>query len=209
MGVELATLGGFLLVVLALELTPGPNMSYLALLSLEKGRRAGLAAAAGVAVGLLVLGLIAGYGLGTTIIETRWLYETVRWAGVAFLVWLAWDSYRESRQPAARGDSAATLGGYFARGLANNLLNPKAALFYVTVLPSFVVADRPAGLQTLVLTLVYVAVATAIHLGVVLAASLLQPLLGSGRWRAGLGVVFALLLLAIAAWLAVATQRVW
>lgn len=205
----LETLLPFALTSLAIELTPGPNMGYLTVLSLDRGRSAGLAAVAGVALGLLILGLLAGFGLGGIISETRWLYETLRWGGVAYLVWLAWDGYRESRQPLEVVEGTAGLWNYFRRGLLTNLLNPKAFVFYIAVMPNFVVAGQLRGPQALVLTLVYVTVATAVHLGIVLLASTLQPLLASDRIRRITGIVFALLLVGIAVWLAVSTHRQW
>lgn len=205
----LETLLPFALTSLAIELTPGPNMGYLAVLSLDRGRTAGLAAVAGVALGLLLLGLAAGFGLGSLISETRWLYETLRWGGVAYLLWLAWDSYREAQKPLDSAGGDKDLLGYFGRGLATNLLNPKAAVFYIAAMPNFVVAGAPAGPQSLVLTLVYVAVATLVHLGIVLLASTLQPLLASDKVRSRTGVAFGVLLAGIAIWLAVTTHRVW
>jgi threonine/homoserine/homoserine lactone efflux protein len=205
----LETLLPFALTSLAIELTPGPNMGYLAVLSLDRGRSAGLAAVAGVALGLLLLGLAAGFGLGSLISETRWLYETLRWGGVAYLVWLAWDSYREAQKPLEADGGAKDLPGYFGRGLVTNLLNPKAAVFYIAVMPNFIVADAPAGPQSLVLTLIYAAVATLVHLGIVLLASTLQPLLASDKLRSRAGIGFGLLLVGIAIWLAITTNRSW
>jgi threonine/homoserine/homoserine lactone efflux protein len=199
----------FILTSFAIELTPGPNMGYLAVLTLDRGRPAGLAAAAGVATGLLILGLLAGFGLGSVISETRWLYEAIRWGGVAYLIWLAWDSYRESRQPLSGEEDARSLTGYFGRGLVSNLLNPKAAVFYIAVLPNFITTGTPAAPQALVLTLTYVAVATIVHMGIVLLASMLKPLLASDRVRRVTGIVFALLLVLIAVWLAITTHRSW
>lgn len=201
------TVLAFALTSLIIELTPGPNMAWLALLSVERGRVAGLAAVAGVALGLLLLGLAAGFGLGTLIAENGWLYETLRWGGVAFLLYLAWDSYRASRQPLERGDTGERVAVYFRRGLVTNLLNPKAALFYVTVMPNFIDAVRPAWGQSLLLTSVYVAVATAVHAAIALSGSLLQPVFATDRARRALGIAGALLLAAIAVWLAVMTHR--
>jgi len=205
----LETLLPFILTSFAIELTPGPNMGYLAVLSLDRGRIAGFAAAAGVALGLLGLGLVAGLGFGALISETRWLYEALRWGGVAYLVWLGWDSYRDTQKPLEPEDVQKNLAGYFGRGLASNLLNPKAAVFYIAVLPNFVSGTAPAIPQLLSLTLVYVAVATIIHLGIVLLASTLQPVLSSDRIRSRAGIVFGVTLVLIAIWLAVTTHRTW
>lgn len=205
----LETILPFVLTSFVIELTPGPNMGYLAVLSIDRGRNAGLAAVAGVALGLLLLGLAAGFGLGSLISETRWLYETLRWGGVAYLVWLAWDSYREAQKPLEADGGQQNLLGYFSRGLITNMLNPKAAVFYIAVMPNFIAAGAPAGPQSLVLTLVYVAVATLVHLGIVLLASTLQPLLASDKIRGRAGIAFGLVLLAIAIWLAISTHRAW
>lgn len=199
----------FVLTSFAIELTPGPNMAYLAVLSVDRGRTAGLAAVAGVALGLLVLGLLAGFGLGSIVSETRWLYETLRWGGVAYLVWLAWDSYRDAQRPLDESPEGERFLGFFRRGLVTNLLNPKAAMFYVTVLPNFVTDAAPKAQQSLVLTLAYVAVATVVHAGIAVAGGSLQPLLTSSRWRGRLGIAFALVLVAVAVWLAATTHRAW
>ena len=197
----------FALASLVIELTPGPNMAWLALLSLERGRIAGLVAVAGVTLGLLLLGLAAGFGLGALVADNRWLYETLRWSGVAFLLYLAWDSYAQSRKPIERRDTDDRLIVYFRRGLVSNLLNPKAALFYVTVLPNFIDVARPSLWQSLSLTVVYVAVATAVHAAIALAGSLLQPLFSTDRARRALGLAAGVLLVAIAIWMALATRR--
>jgi threonine/homoserine/homoserine lactone efflux protein len=199
----------FIITSLLIELTPGPNMAYLAVLSVDRGRVAGLAAVAGVALGLLVLGLVAGLGGATLISETRWLYETIRWGGVLFLLWLAWDSYREAQEPIAAQAAAQRLGAYFLRGLITNLLNPKAAMFYVAVMPNFVSVARPALPQAMTLTLTYAAVATIVHAVIVVLGGALQPLFSSPRWRRRLGIGFGLLLVAVAVWLAFTTHRVW
>lgn len=199
----------FILTSFAIELTPGPNMAYLAVLSVDRGRIAGFAAVGGVALGLLVLGLLAGFGAETVISGNRWLYETLRWGGVAFLVWLGWDCYREAQKPIDASATAQRLGGYFLRGLATNLLNPKAAVFYVAVMPNFISDSEPSPPQALVLTLTYVAVATLIHGGIVALGGTLQPLLSSDRWRSRLGIVFGLLIVGVAIWLAATTRRVW
>ena len=131
----------------------------------------------------------------------------MRWSGVAFLLYLAWDSYAQSRKPIERRDTDDRLIVYFRRGLVSNLLNPKAALFYVTVLPNFIDVARPSLWQSLSLTVVYVAVATAVHAAIALAGSLLQPLFSTDRARRALGLAAGVLLVAIARWMALATRR--
>lgn len=117
------TLLAFILTCLVIELTPGPNMAYLAVLGVSIGRRAGFAATLGIALGLLIVGLAAALGLAVVIANSRLLYEALRWAGALYLFWLAWEAWRrEDTLPdtAAAGDSK-----YFLRGLVTNLLNPR------------------------------------------------------------------------------------
>ncbi|MGL4558944.1 MAG: LysE family translocator, partial [Afipia sp.] len=171
-----ASLLAFALTCFVIELTPGPNMAYLAALSLSQGVRAGIAAVAGIALGLSVYGVAASLGLSAVIENSTFLYEALRWGGVAYLLWLAWDAWAAEREVAPE----AVEGGIspwtaFQRGLITNLLNPKAAVFYVAVLPDFVQVGRGSvAAQTLMLSAIYVGIATAIHLIIVLLASRLQ-----------------------------------
>lgn len=202
-----SVLFSYILTCIAIELTPGPNMAYLAVLSAERGRLAGLFAVSGVALGLALLGGLAAFGVGEFIIGQPMLYEGLRWAGVAYLVYLAYDAWADARRPVERLDPTQLGWRSFRRGLVNNLLNPKAALFYITVMPNFLVAGQPALGQTVLLGAIYVAVATAIHAGVVLLAGSLQPLLTQAASRRLMGAVFAALLLGVAIWVALTTGR--
>lgn len=202
-----SVLFSYLLTCIAIELTPGPNMAYLAVLSAERGRLAGLSAVLGVALGLTLLGGLATLGVGELVMAHAVLYETLRWAGVIYLLYLAYDAWSDARRP-LEALQAADLGWRsFWRGLINNLLNPKAALFYVTVLPNFIDPARPPLGQSVLLGAIYVLVATAIHALVVLLAGSVQPLLTGTRSRRFMGLVFAALLVAVAAWIAVSTAR--
>jgi threonine/homoserine/homoserine lactone efflux protein len=201
----LATLGAFFLTSLAIEITPGPNMAYLALVGVSRGRAAGLMAVAGVALGLLLLGAVVGVGLGSLILENRLIYQTLRWGGAIYLVWLAWDAWREGREDLSERPMAETAWVFFRRGLITNLLNPKAALFYVAVMPSFIAAGQPIMGQTVTLVLIYVAAATLIHAGIVLASSTLEPLFRRPALRKWAALVSAVTLVAVAIWLLVKT----
>jgi threonine/homoserine/homoserine lactone efflux protein len=100
---------------------------------------------------------------------------------------------------------AETAWVFFRRGLITNLLNPKAALFYVAVMPSFIVAGQPIMGQTVTLVLIYVAAATLIHAGIVLASSTLEPLFRRPALRKRAALVSAATLVAVAIWLLVKT----
>jgi threonine/homoserine/homoserine lactone efflux protein len=200
----------FLLTATVIEITPGPNMAYLAALSLSQGRRAGIAAVVGIAIGLSVYGVAAALGLGAIIDSSRFLYETLRWAGVAYLLWLAWDAWTAEREVASKSAPNPDVPPWpaFRRGLITNLLNPKAAVFYIAVLPEFVQIGRGAiAAQTLMLSAIYVAVATTIHLSIVLLAARLQTAIETPDSRRTIRRVLAMLLAVIAIWFAVSTER--
>jgi threonine/homoserine/homoserine lactone efflux protein len=199
----------FVLTCFIIEITPGPNMAYLAALSLSQGTRAGLAAVAGIALGLAIYGVAASLGLSAIIDNSAFLYETLRWGGVAYLLWLAWEAWAAEHEISPETvDGRINPWTAFRRGLITNLLNPKAAVFYVAVLPDFIQIGKSAvTTQTLTLSAIYVSIATAIHLAIVLLASRLQRLIATPEQRRTVRRVLAVLLAAIAVWFAFSTSR--
>jgi threonine/homoserine/homoserine lactone efflux protein len=207
--VALQTLLGFALTCLVIELTPGPNMAYLAVLSARRGRRAGFAATIGVALGLLIVGFAAALGLTALIAGSRPLYEALRWAGVLYLFWLAWEGWRPEAETSPGYVAASPADSrFFLRGLVTNLLNPKAGLFYIAILPTFVDETRPIVGQTVTLSAVYVAVATIVHSTIVLLADAARPWLEDSRRSTIARRALALLLVGIAIWLFIGTRYV-
>lgn len=199
------TLLSFALASTIIELTPGPNMTYLALVSASEGRRVGFTTVAGVALGLAVIGFAAAFGVAELISASPLAYEILRWAGVAFVLYLAWDGWRGGGDVVA---SDARVGGrYFLRGLVTNLLNPKAAMFYVAVLPTFIDSAGALLAQTVTLTVVYVLVATLIHAGIVVLAGALEPLLNDPRRERIARRALSALLALVAVWFGWTTAR--
>lgn len=197
--VDPQTLAGFVLTSFLIELTPGPNMAYLALIAATEGRKPGFAAVAGVALGLGVLGLAAALGLATLIAQAPVVYQAMRWAGVLYLLWLAWDALQDRPAASEFARAGDPLWLYFRRGLVTNLLNPKAALFYVTVLPGFLAP--PAGITDVItLSAAYVAVATLIHAGLVAAAGAAYGWLSDKTREKRVRRLMALGLVGVALW---------
>ncbi|MFC1400973.1 MULTISPECIES: LysE family translocator [Streptacidiphilus] len=160
-------------VALGMVLTPGPNMMYLVSRSITQGRRAGAVSLAGVAVGFLLYLCAANLGLSLVFLAVPGLYLAVKLAGAGYLAWLAWKALRPggvsvfTPQPLAP-DSPRRL---FSMGLLTNLLNPKIAVMYLSLIPQFI--DVRAGdvlLQGFVLGSVQIAVSLAVNLAIVLAA---------------------------------------
>lgn len=198
-------LAGFAFAATLMEITPGPNMGYLAIVALTDGRRAGYAAVAGVALGLTLVGLAAALGLGAAVAASPWLYQALRWGGVGYLLWLAWQGWRGADEAPEHAAHGSSLGRFFGRGLVTNLLNPKAFAFFLTMMPGFIDRAAPVAPQAVVLSLIYVAIATAVHLLIVTAADASGRLLANDRRQQAIRRVLALMLVGVAIWLAVKT----
>jgi len=173
MGIAPSAALGIAAVALGLVLTPGPNMMYLVSRSITQGRRAGLISLLGVAAGFLVYLTATSLGLTAAFTAVPALYLVVRLTGALYLGWLAWQALRPGGSSvfapkALPVDSSRRL---FSMGLLTNLLNPKIAVLYLSLLPQFI---RPAAghvlVQGLLLGCVQVAVALTGNFVIVLAA---------------------------------------
>ena len=142
----------FTLTVFVLNATPGVDMLYTVSRTLTGGWRAGVAATLGVCAGCIVHTLAAAFGLAALMAVSAWAFSIVKWAGAAYLVWLAAGMLRD----ALRGDAAAadanalpvaSFGVVFRQGVLTNVLNPKVALFFLAFLPQFITPE--SGHETL------------------------------------------------------------
>ena len=140
-----AAILGMALVALGMVLIPGPNMIYLVSRSVSQGPRAGLVSLGGTFVGFLVYMTMANFGLAAVFIYVPALYVGVKLAGAAYLLYLAWKMLKPGgaslfEPKELPRDSRWKL---FRMGLITNLLNPKAAIMYLALIPQFV--DQSAG----------------------------------------------------------------
>jgi threonine/homoserine/homoserine lactone efflux protein len=206
--IPVEALGAFAFTCLVIELTPGPNMAYLAVLSASNGRWVGFVATLGIALGLLIVGIGAALGLTALIASSHLLYEALRWFGVAYLLWLAWDGWHDaSETSAARAEGNGIEAAAFTRGLVANLLNPKAGVSTLQCYPEFVDPAQPVLAQTILLSAVYVFVATAVHTTMVSLAGTARPLLDHPDRSRILRRGLSLMLGVIAVWFAFSTAR--
>ena len=203
--VGVATFLRFATAALLIELTPGPNMGYLAIIAAQRGRSAAFVVVAGVAVGLsFYLGLTVAWVAEGLLSNIR-VYQALRWSGIAYMLWLALEAWRAvpvriTSQPPS--DTSRL----FARGILTNLLNVKAVIFYAVLLPSFL--DPPRGrlpLQALMLGTTHVAIATAIHCGIVVTVARSRTLFPADGSRK-VTRAYAVGLLVVAIWLAWSTR---
>lgn len=126
---------------LALNLTPGADMMFCLGQGLRSGPRAAVAASAGISAGVMVHVALAGLGLGAAVAAVPGLFDAIRWAGVAYLLWLARGALRHGAAPPETPRVPATHA--FRNGLIVNLTNPKVILFVLAFVPQFV--DPGAG----------------------------------------------------------------
>ncbi|GLZ03235.1 lysine transporter LysE [Actinomadura sp. NBRC 104412] len=171
--VSTTALAGIALVGLGLVLTPGPNMIYLVSRSVTQGRTAGLISLGGVAAGFLVYVAAAAAGLTAIFALVPAVYTVIKLAGAGYLLWLAWQALRPGGSSgfAPRDLPADPPRRLFTMGLVTNLLNPKIAVLYVSLLPQFTDPDRGSvAVQSLLLGLTQISVAITVNGLIVLGA---------------------------------------
>jgi len=137
---EASTLALFAVAAITLLVIPGPAVLYIVARSVDQGRVAGLASVGGVHVGTLLHVAAAALGLSALLVSSAVAYDTVRWLGAAYLVWLGLRRLlaRDEEVGPDRPRPERGLGRVFAQGVVVNLLNPKTTLFFFAFLPQFV-----------------------------------------------------------------------
>ncbi|MFH9009468.1 LysE family translocator [Streptomyces afghaniensis] len=138
--VDMSLYAAFLVAAFALCITPGPDMMFIVAMGGRGGPTAGLMAAFGVACAMLVHAVAAALGLSALFTALPTLYHVLRWAGAAYLLYLAVKAFRDRSVPGeeATGSAGAGMRRAFWQGAITNLLNPKVILFNVAFLPQFV-----------------------------------------------------------------------
>lgn len=151
--VDPITLAAFVPAALALNMTPGADMLFCIGQGVRSGPRAAWAASAGVATGGMIHVLVAGAGLSALLAQWPVAFDVIRWIGVGYLLWLAYQTLRASSAPrdvpVKRGKDV------YVTGLLVNLTNPKVILFVLAFIPQFIVPGAgPVILQFAVFGLV-------------------------------------------------------
>jgi threonine/homoserine/homoserine lactone efflux protein len=199
----------FAAAVLLLALTPGPVWIYLISRTLTQGRRAGYFSLIGVMAGVFVHLLAAALGLSALLLAVPAAFDLIKLAGAAYLLWLAWTTLRGTGfsftpQPLEPVPDRVL----FRQSMLASVVNPKVAVFYLSLFPQFVdPASGPVLLQSLVLGVVHISVSTLVDGALVTVAGALSVWIARRpgwlrlqRWA--LGSAFG----ALAVWLA-ATPR--
>jgi threonine/homoserine/homoserine lactone efflux protein len=208
---DLSTLAFFAVACLALTATPGPDMLLIASRSVSQGAAAGFATLAGIQAGTYCHALAAALGLSQLFLAVPLAYDIVRYAGAAYLLYLAWKAFRSTGtllRPAA-GLPRYPVAQMFRQGLATNLLNPKMALFVLALFPQFVrpEAGAVAG-QIMILATVLNLVGLVVNGGVILAAGRIgRAFAGRTRFRRAPQILLGSVFVGLAARLAFDGRR--
>lgn len=159
---------------LLMVLTPGPNMIYLISRSICQGRAAGVVSLTGVIAGFFVHMFAAAAGLSALFLAIPFAYEVLKWLGALYLLWMAWEAVKPgARSPfEAQALPADPPRKLFLMGFLTNVLNPKVAVFYLSILPQFIVTERGSVfLQSVTLGLTQISISFVVNLLIALSAA--------------------------------------
>lgn len=132
----------YIVACFVIALVPGPTVTVIVANSLAHGSRAGLLNVAGTQLGLALMMAILVVGLSSVIAAMGWLFDWLRWAGAAYLVWLGWKLLRAPDAMVDLQKSSVPKGGFLLQGFLVLMANPKALLWFGAFIPQFI---DPAG----------------------------------------------------------------
>ena len=154
---EWSALSVFIVAALAVGISPGPGMLYAVARGIGQGSGAAFVSVLGLSTGSFVNCLIAALGMSAVLAASTLAYDLVRYAGAAYLCYLAYRILRTSNDGIPVGQLQADgLGRIYVQGIITNVVNPKSALFYLSFVPQFVDPARGnAFLQFILLGLIF------------------------------------------------------
>ncbi|MGL5448023.1 MAG: LysE family translocator [Rhabdaerophilum sp.] len=177
---DITNIAALALIALGMVLTPGPNMIYLVSRSICQGPMAGLISLGGVFLGFVFYMLLAAFGITALFMAVPFAYDALRLAGAAYLLYLAWQALKPGGRSAFQvrqlpQDSPKKL---FIMGLVTNLLNPKAAMMYLSLIPQFIQPEKgDVFTQSIVLGMTQISISMIVNAMIALAAGSIALLL--------------------------------
>lgn len=154
----------FAATVLPLICTPGPDMLFITSQALAGGARAGLRSTAGVCAGYVVHSVLVALGVAAIVVALPWLFETLRWLGIAYLAYLATRLIRSALRTGTLDAAPAARGGReLRRGFLTAFLNPKGMMIYFAILPQFIHHGGAVAAQALALSAIFVGLCAAFY----------------------------------------------
>lgn len=185
---ELSTVVAYGLISLGMVLTPGPNMIYLISRSICQGRVAGLISLGGVALGFVVYMVLAALGITALVMAVPYAYDALRIGGALYLLYLAWQAVKPGGRSPFQVKDLPKDGPrkLFMMGFITNLLNPKVAVMYLSLLPQFIdPADHGSVLmQSLVLGFTQIFISVTVNAAIaIMAGSIAAFFVGRPFWQ--------------------------
>ncbi|MGZ8702718.1 MAG: LysE family translocator [Gaiellaceae bacterium] len=196
----------FVGVVAVIVVLPGPDMALVLQNGLARGRRAAVETALGINAGLLLWAVAAALGVAALVQASGPAFTLLKLAGAAYLVWLGLHAlraaWRGTADAPAEHRAQSRKSSPFRQGLFSNLLNPKIALVFTTLIPQFVDAGEPAVAQTLLLAGIFIGMGLVWLTSYALLVAKLGALLKRSVVRRALNAVTGTVLTALGARLA-------
>lgn len=190
----------FVGVAVVLTLTPGPDMALVLRNSLRGGRPAALRTVLGIAVGLMGWAAATALGVAALLAASSTVFTVLKLAGGAYLVYLGIQTLLSLRRGEEAPERPVRAGSPFRQGLVTNLLNPKLAVLFTTLLPQFISEDDPALAKSMLLAGLFVSIGLT---WLVIYAHLVDVVARSRRFRRAVEAVTGVVLIALGARLAV------
>jgi len=179
---SIETWAAFVAIWFAFVAFPGPNSVYVMAVGSRRGLGASFAAAGGFALAVTVYVVLVGLGLLAFLAASAAAFEVLRWAGVGYLVYLAWKTWHAPTAPMSeRPLTLPEATGVFSKAALISLTNPKSALSYILVYPPFLNAEADPSASLVIMGATSVALCLAIYTGYGLAAGHLGRLIRSRR----------------------------
>ena len=198
----MSTVLGFLLAAILLTLAPGPDILFVTSKSMAKGAKSGVFVACGLVSGVFVYSALAAFGLLAVVRSSQIVFESVRYLGAAYLLYLAWGAWKSRKLMALPSSQKGGVSFFslYRTGLLMSLLNPKLIIFFLAFFPQFVSLESPNAAQNIfILGIIFCVQAFFIMAGVAVgAARLTKQLREKPQTAQILNMITALVLFLIA-----------
>ena len=153
----------FALTVIPLILTPGPDMLFILSQVMGKNAKAGMMATVGVCSGYLVHSILVALGIAAIIVSFPWLFETIRWLGIGYLLFLAFSLVKSVFSQNKLSIERKSASNPIQKGFFTALLNPKGILIYFAILPQFIDKSANTVSQGLILSFIFIALIFVVY----------------------------------------------
>lgn len=152
----------YVALVALMVITPGPNAALILRTVSARGRATGFGNLAGIVSGFYFHAVCSALGLSLLLVRSPELYNAVKWLGAAYLVYLGVKTLRQAfysdgagSAPAASASALVRVRNAYFEGLLTNILNPKVALFYLSLFPQFIKGHDSVMMQSLMLVTIH------------------------------------------------------